>query len=126
MTKSVFKVRISKKVDAQLLKDIKQLIPEEERTQSIRVRTADSIDALSSVQEIILEIIHSKPACIMIATVILAWIRAKHSKGIVIKKDGFTLECKNLTEHELSKILESKHSFELMISAQPEDKQPTK
>ncbi|KAA1194859.1 hypothetical protein [Photorhabdus heterorhabditis] len=125
MSKPVFTIKLSKAVSDEILTDLKNLIPEEERSISTIVRTGDSVNVVSVVQAVIVEIIHSKPACLMIASILCAWIKAKHGKKVKIKKNGVTMEFKNLTSADLAKILEQEPGIELAVEENKEPQAPT-
>ena len=48
------------------------------------------------------------------AAIFVAWVRSKNNKSITIKKDGFTIEAKNLNEEQFYKIF-SEATSELKI-----------
>ena len=118
MTKSVFKIRLSKSVGQELTPYINEVIAESDRKISVRARVGDSAVTASSASSVVLgyifEFVQNKDVCYCIAAVVAAWIRAKHSKKITIKKDGYSIEAKNLNEKELFKIFsETKADLEI-------------
>ncbi|EAA4374022.1 hypothetical protein GSI16_004247 [Salmonella enterica] len=118
MTKSVFKVRISKSVGEELIPYIEEIIPAEARKMGVRARVGDSAPSASSPASVILgyifEFIQNKDVCYSVAAVVAAWIRAKHSKKIIIKKGGYKIEASNLTDEELFKLFsEAKDEIEI-------------
>ena len=81
MTKSVFKVRLSKSVGEELIAYIEEIIPAEARKMGVRARVGDSAPSASSPASVILgyifEFIQNKDVCYSVAAVVAAWIRAK-------------------------------------------------
>lgn len=118
MTKSVFKVRLSKSVGEELIPYIEEIIPAEARKMGVRARVGDSAPSASSPASVILgyifEFIQNKDVCYSVAAVVAAWIRAKNSKKIIIKKGGYKIEASNLTDEELFKLFsEAKEEIEI-------------
>lgn len=106
MSKSVFKIDLSKSVIADLEKEVEAVIPQDQRTKASRMFVMDSYDGGSVLLGIIFEIINSKAACAAIAGVLIAWIQTRNGKKIIIKKDGVKIEASNLTQKQLEDMLE--------------------
>ncbi|EMT5712762.1 hypothetical protein WMR32_005259 [Klebsiella oxytoca] len=107
MSKSVFTLDLSKAAS----KDLEAVIENAVKKESVikkgyKAFVMDSYDGDSVFLGLIYEIINSKEACASIATVVIAWIKLKNGKKIVIKKDGVKIEASNLTQKELEAILE--------------------
>lgn len=118
MTKSVFKVRLSKSVGEELIPYIEQVIAAENRKMGVRARVGDAAPSASSPASVILgyifEFIQNKDVCYSVAAVVAAWIRAKHSKKIIIKKGDYEIEASNLTEQQLFKLFnEAKEEIQI-------------
>lgn len=110
MTKSVFTISLSKSVGEEMKPFIEEIIAQENRTLRMRARTGDSVKAVTAVIGYVFEFIQNKEVCYTVAAVVIAWIRSKHGKRISIKKDGYEIDARNLTEQELFKLLSEAES----------------
>ncbi|OSX83713.1 hypothetical protein B9L20_16660 [Serratia marcescens] len=110
MTKSVFTISLSKSVGEEMKPFIEEIIAQENRTLRIRARTGDSVKAVTTVIGYVFEFIQNKEVCWTVGAIVIAWIRSKHGKRISIKKDGYELDARNLTEQELFKLLSETES----------------
>lgn len=87
-------------------KSIESIIPAAHRTKARKMFVRDSLDGGSTLLGLVYEIINSKAACAAIAAVVIAWIKSRNGKKVIIKKDGVRIEASNLTQQELESILE--------------------
>lgn len=112
---SVFNVHLRGAAGKEIKGYVEQCIAECDVDISTSIRTIDSASSTAtSVATYIFEFIQNKDVCYSFAAIVAAWIRAKHSKRITIKKDGYSIDAKNLTEKELFEIFnETKSTIEI-------------
>lgn len=107
MSKSVFKLDLSKDASKELETLIENAVTRESvKKKAHKAYVMDSHDGGSTFLGLVYEIINSKEACAAIAAVVIAWIKSKNGKKVVIKKNGVEIEASNLTHKELQAILE--------------------
>ena len=114
MTKSVFTLHLSKQAGSELRPYIEKIIAAEDRTFITKARVGDSTNTVSTITAYLFELIQNKDVCYTMAAIFVAWVRSKNNKSITIKKDGFTIEAKNLNEEQFYKIF-SEATSELKI-----------
>ncbi|WP_139109837.1 hypothetical protein [Kosakonia oryziphila] len=114
MTKSVFILNLSKEAFSELRPYIEEAISADCRTIMTKARTGDSVNTVSVITAYLFELLQNKEVCYTMAAIFAAWVRSKNNKSITIKKDGYTIEAKNLNEKQLYKIF-SETKTELKI-----------
>lgn len=108
MTKSVFTVHLSKTAGNDMKPFIEKIIPQDDRKMRIKAMVFDSASSGgNNVVGYIFEFIQNKDVCYTFAAIVIAWIRSKHGKSVIIRKGDTTIEAKGLTEKQLAEILQA-------------------
>jgi hypothetical protein len=107
MTKSVFTVHLSKSAGNEMKPFIEKIIDQDDRKMRIKALAFDSATGSSGDNLIgyVFEFIQNKDVCYSFAAIVIAWIRSRSGRSIIIRKGNTVIEAKGLTEKELKDIL---------------------
>ncbi|MDJ0042937.1 hypothetical protein [Pantoea allii] len=107
MTKSVFTVHLSKSAGNEMKPFIEKIIDHDDRKMRIKAMAFDSATGSSGDNLIgyVFEFIKNKDVCYSFAAIVIAWIRSRSGRTVIIRKGDTVIEAKGLTEKELSEIL---------------------